>query len=276
MGQPGVRGGEVIDDGGSDGVDTGVKDDGFALTNLEDGDKTIAKPSGEADPNGGTENLENGEDAGNVEGEVNQEGTESGTENQPPIKEIVQQALEEAFAKNKPQEPIKERTAEEWAAMEQEWGAPRSTIERVTRQSVTVYNKVMDVLDARMSKYELSDSLNSLSKEQGFQDANRYKNDITKYLSRYETKHWTNPQLLKDAVIYSRGLNANANVQKARNESERNRVVAGKARPSAPGGGQRRVSLPALTSEQREAAAMMPGGEQQYRQFKNKGRVTIE
>lgn len=267
----GARGGVVIDGDTTEGG----QDDAFALAKIEEGDADVAQPGAEGNIDGGATDKEVGEDAGAVEVEVNSKIEDPRAKDDARIANVEKMLKEVADRVSAPA-PVKERTPEEWATLEQEWGVPRGAIERTTRQSVTVYNKIMEMFDSRFAKYEMTESLTDLTKETGFNDAIRYKKDVTTYLSRYEPKYWTNPQLLKDAVIYARGLNANSNIQKVRTDNERNRVVIGRARPSSPAVGQRRGSPIALTASQKEAASHMPGGEPEYRKFMGKGRVTIE
>lgn len=270
-GERGAKGGVVIDTSGTD--ESSEVDNATSLTQIETDNEPLTESSAEPDIDGGTEDQEAGRDANEVESETRPSGTEPRPQDDVRIANVERMIKEVSDKISAP--PVKERTPEEWAAMEQEYGVPRGAIERFTRQNVTVYNKIKDEMDARFAKYEMNDALGDLVKEQGFNDAVRYKKDVTAYLSRYETKHWTNPQLLKDAVIYARGLNANANVQKARTDSQRNVVVAGKGRPASPGGGQRRSNPVPLTKEQKEAAEMM-GSESEYRKFMSKGRMQIE
>lgn len=280
MVERGENGGAVLDTGGKEENEGGLApiEEGSDAPNQADQEinKVINESGGTADPNGEAEVGEDGENGQEDEGAARQEN-ESPKPLDPRIENIektlqmVREKLEQ-----KPPEPQKPLSDEDWAKLEQEWGAPRSTIERVTKQNVQIVNRLTDYIDSKFAKLEFSDALNGLSREAGFSDAVRYKKEVTEFLSDYDPKHWTNPTLLKKAVYYSRGLNANTNVNKARTDAERNKFIAGKARPSSPGGGQRRISMPPLTPAQKEAAAMMPGGESEYMKFRTNGRTQIE
>lgn len=275
----GERGGVVLDGsseneglqpiedlGGSD-----VKD-----TSDSEIDKAIDEQGGAADLERGTEDSEVGADDKGEEGEILENGEKPGTPN-PDRLALVENTLKEIHAKinEKQPEAPKPMSDEDWAKLEQQTGAPRSTIEFFTNQNVKVVNHLKEYIDSAIAKLSFGSAIDEFAKTPGFQDATRYKKDIQEFLNTYEPKHWTNPEVLKRAVIYSRGLNANANLQKVRNDSERNRKIAGVGRPAAPAGGIRKPALPPLNQAQKEAAALM-GSEAEYNKYRSKGRVVIE
>lgn len=274
-GERGEKGGVVLDSGGAEEGAEPVEGNDAALTPIEEVNEVVAQPSREADLNRGAETPQDGAVDSGEEGAVDESGEGARTENQPQIKEIVDNAIKEAFANiPKPQEPTKQYTEEDWAKMESEWGMPRTAIDRVTRQNVQIVNQIMEHIDSRIAKIEFGNALETFSKQPGFTDATRYRKDIDSFLGNYDPKHWSNPQLLKMAVFYARGVNANGNVQKAMVGAERNRKISGQARPSSPGGGVRRSAMPPLTESQRQAAELM-GGESEYRKFQVNGRRKI-
>lgn len=288
----GEKGGVILDGGNDSAGETGDEvasvnsvDAGSrkevsdaSLTSIEEDNQNVDEQGGTADLDGGAEDPQAGKDDSAQEGEVLEDGEIAGQKGDDRIA-IVEKTLKEIHEKLNEQkpEPVKQMTDEEWAKLEQQTGAPRSTIEFFTNQNVKVVEKLTQYIDSKLAKLEFDSSLNDFSRTPGFQDAVRYKKDVQEFLSTYEPKHWTNPDLLKRAVIYSRGLHAGENVQKARTDSERNRKIAGAARPASPGGSARKSATPPLTQAQREVASMMPGGEAEYLKYRPKGgRVTLE
>ena len=185
---------------------------------------------------------------------------------------MVAKSVEEAMAKNAPQQPA-QLTEEQWAAKEAEVGVPRGAIQFFTGQAMKVYNTLMQQMEARFAKFEKADQLRALSRAKGYEDAMRYPKFVEQFLSKYKPEHHANPELLKMAVVYARGMASKANVQRARVEAERGRRISGVARPSSPGssaGASRKPGAPALrplSTAQKQAAAMMPGGEAEYRKW---------
>jgi hypothetical protein len=271
----GEKGGVVMD--GDDAGLTPIEgDNNEPGTEKDQEDNIVVDESGKAtDPERGGTDKETPEDGGGEEGEVPEEGAEPRPKDDPRLS-AVEKTLAEINEKiQKKEEPVKEKTPEEWAKLEEEWGAPRSVIERTTRQAVMVFNKMQEYVDSRFAKLEFGNALSDFSKQPGFSDANRYRKDVEEFLSDYDSKHWTNPKLIERAVFYARGKNAQAREQFARSGAERNRVIAGTARPASPGGGTKPRGIPPLRADQKEAAELM-GGESEYRKYQRGGRVTIE
>lgn len=270
MEERGERGGVVLDKGSDvPGGDTDVE-------NSADKEivKAVDESGGAADPDGGAAVPQDGENDGAQEVAPDEEGTLPGEE-KPSELETFKAEMKAEIAKLAPKEEAKPLTDEQWAAIEQQSGAPRQTIEYFTNQNVKVVHKLMDYIDSKLSKFEVNDAIAAFAKNPKFADATRYRKDIDEFLSHYDHKDWTNPALLERATHYARGKNGNANVQKARQDQERNKKVAGVARPTSPNGGQRRISAPALNPMQKEAAALM-GGEAEYNRFRVRPHRTLE
>ncbi len=265
------------------------------MTNIEDGgtnapenatdqkvDNALNEPTGNEDLNAGGENREVPEDGGQDEGQVDgqEEGAESalaeGEEATPEpfdpnaFKEDILKSIDEKMTP--PAAPPAELTEEQWAAKETEVGVPRQSIQFFTAQAMKVYETVMNHIEERFAKLDKVEGIRGISKEKGFEDATRYQKEIDQYLSRYHPKHHSNPQLLKDAVIYARGLNASKNIQRVRTDQDRNKKIAGPARPSSPNGGKR-VPTVALNASQRDVATKFGMSETEYQKLM-KGRGT--
>jgi hypothetical protein len=271
---------------------------GHTMTTIEDGDAGAAggaddlkNPTG-ADNNdalhesAGDGDFKRGEEAGEA-GEAPLEGEgEAGTEEGDPAgadaaveapafdpEKFEERLMEKLEAKLKPQEPPRDLTDEEWAKKEEEFGASRQTIKAFTNQNVQVYNAMREYVDSLFAGVHKENRLKEISQEKGFTDAMRYRKGIDQFLSKYDPKHHSNPELLRMAVVYARGLDRSASVQRARNDGERNRRIAGPARPSSPGNGRSgRPGLPALNATQKEVAAKFGMSDAEYAaQLKKRG-----
>lgn len=272
----GERGGVVLD-GGEEPVEKGAIDAAIDQTNQEN-DKVVDESGGTADTDAGAEIPKDGEDAEASEGEV-VEGSESpGTKVNPELaafKEEIKAELAKLAPPPAVAAEVKPLTEEQWVKLEEEWGQPRQTIQRITNQNVKIVKNLTEYIDAKFAKLEVGEAIQEFSKTPGFTDANRYRNDIQEYLQDYEPKHWTNPALLERAVYYARGKNANANIAKVRTDAEKNKKIAGPARPSSPSSGIKRTAMPALNGAQKQAAEFM-GGENEYNKFRSRPTRQIE
>lgn len=294
--------------------------DGHSMTTIEDvgGDDGAQDPSGAEDNNAqpkpanaaganrGAANPEDGGAGDENEGEVpvQDEGAEAGAEvevdeNGQPLagddvaaegdgdpfdpKAFEENILKKIDERLKPAEAPKpvEFTEEQWAAKEQEFGVPRSAIQRFTGMAVQVHDRIMAAMDARFASIEKEGALRTLSRTKGFEDAQRYPKGIEHFLQKYDPKYHSNPELLKQAVVYARGLAASRNIQRVRVEKERHRTISGAARPASPGNGAGATRRPGagvtrpLTREQRQVMEKFNMSEKEYRGLQNKGRVPV-
>lgn len=270
----GERGGVVLDGGEpSDGgeIDAAIKENSQV-------DEPINESGDAANSNAGAEVVEDGKDAGAAEDEIDSASPGAGEEVAPQldidaIKETIRAELK--GANEKLPEPVKPLSEEQWVKLEEEWGTPRQTIQKITNQNVQVVNKLMEYIDSKFAKIEVGDVISSVSKEAGFTDATRYRNEIKEFLGDYDPKYWANPILIKKAVTYARGLHAGTNLQKVRVDAEKNKKIAGVARPSSPSGGMKRTAMPALSGAHREVANMM-GSDVEYNKFRSRPSRQIE
>ncbi len=171
------------------------------------------------------------------------------------------------------EKPQREISEEEWVKHETDWGMPRTAIDRVTRQSVQVFEKAKEYIDAKLASLEGAQTRANMSKE--FPDINRLKNGMDEFLADFDPKHHNNPNLLRRAAIYARGLASQSDMKRVRTTDEKNRQVAGRIKTGTqegsrtPSAGQK-----PLSSSQREAASMLPGGEAEYNKIKaNRSRI---
>lgn len=186
------------------------------------------------------------------------------------ISEMVTKSVEDAMNKNKPAEAPAQLTEEQWSAKEQEVGVSRNAIQFFTAQSMKVWNAVQEAMDARFARFEKAEALQTLSRTKGFEDASRYQKGIDTFLSKYQPKYHSNPELLKMAVVYARGLARSGDVRRAQVSTERNKRIGGPARPSSPGSSSGAARKPGaaqrpLSQSQREVMQKFGMTEKEYR-----------
>lgn len=257
-----------IEDGGA--AAGGNADDPKITTNPEI-NEPVNEPGGDPTVDGGTTTGTDGEDVGTTkegtgQAEENPEGGAADVEKPLDPAALKEEILKELQEKMAPPPAQRELTEEEWTAREQESGTSRQTIKFFTNQSIKVYNAMREYIDEKFAGIEKDGAIRSIASEKGFSDAVRYSKEINQYLQKFNPKFHSNPQILRDAVIYARGLNASKNLQRANNDAERNRRIAGTARPSSPGatGGVRRPGTPGLTRDQRDVAAKFGMTDSEY------------
>jgi hypothetical protein len=284
MGRPDMQGSTVIDNAGGGagataGDDLGGGNDGFEAEGNPPADDSLNEPGDGTDPNGAGEPGAAPEDAGPAGEETPGagEGAESGPLNVEELKASLREELladlqkdrEEREAAAAASKPV-ELTEEQWIQKEAQLGVPRNAIQHFTGQMVHVYNKLRGEFEGRLAKYEKRDALQALAADPKFRDAGRYQKDVDEFLSQYEPRHWTNGDLLKQAVLYARGKNVNAVNQNRRALLERNKRIGGAARPGAagsPGAGPRPAARP-LTTIERSAARAAGMSDEQYSNLK--------
>jgi hypothetical protein len=282
MDRPGVSDHNMhaIEDG-----DTGAGqggDDAQDQSDAQDQD-ALNEPGGTAPANRGAKDREAGSDDQTEEGEAGP-GEEGPGEpvDQPFDPAAFKQEILKEIGDKLPGEPAappapQELSEEEWAQKEEEWGVPRTAIKAFTHQSVQVYNRVMEKLEARFAGIEKDANLRALGQEKGFSDAPALRKGIDEFLANYPAQHHSNPKLLKMAVVYARGLQASKSVQKAGNDRERNRRMGSAARPGAPTPGRRPVSNGnrPLNATQRDVASKFGMSEGEYERLKADSRKPI-
>ncbi len=286
MARPDIKGTVIDNDGAADEGGANGPENEPGSENLD----ALNEPGEGADPNGGGENPEDGEAAGAVEGAEGEpgEGAEPGPEPvagaftpeaqeqfRAQLREELKAELLEEMKANQPAPAAKEIPDEEWVKHESEWGIPRTAIKNVVSRMERVVNHVMAKMDERFAKFEKGDAIRALSQEKGFNDISRYQKDIDEFLGRYHPKHHSNPELLKQAVFYARGKNMNSAVRRAAVGAERNRKIAGVARPASATGpqGKNGVVKRALTPIERSAARAAGMSDEAYLKAKSERRV---
>lgn len=254
--------------------DVGGDDNGTETQEDPQAQQLELEPGNVPDPLGGGEDQAPGETPGEVEAGVSEQAEVPEPESRIDFDKFKDDILKNIDEKLKPvMEKPREITEEEWAKHEAEWGVPRSTIDRVTRQSVQVFEKAKEYIDSKLAALEGAQARANMSKE--FPDINRLKEGMDEFLADFDPKHHNNPTLLRRAAIYARGLASPADMKKARGADEKNRQVVNRLKTGTqegtrtPSAGQK-----PLRSDQREAAAMLPGGEAEYNKIKaNRSRI---
>lgn len=268
----------IIDKSGEEGSqegNEGKENDAEAAANSQ-ANKNESESGGAADLDGGEKGGEAGKDAGAAEGAA---GQEEGGEPEPVAfdPEKFQEAiLEKVGAMMKPKEPEapKELTDEQWADLEEKTAMPRASLQYMANTQAQIIDKIMDKMDekygGRLAQFETGSALSTLSKENGFSDASTHQKNVTDFLKDVDPRKHNDPEMLKKAVIYSRGLGMQGKINRVRNEGIKNLQIVGAGRPTSPGGtGAGKGSKP-LDEAQRQVAEMM-GGEAEYRKFMSTG-----
>lgn len=259
---------ETLDDGGANGGTQDQEDQKDLDTQLEQGDESLN--------DGGAEHKATRDQADEVEGEVLEEDENAEPDLETKLNEFKNEITKTLEEKLKPtEEKAQPITEERWLELEKEWAAPRQTIDRVTRQSVQVFDRIKAYVDEQLAGLQKDDVVARVAKENGITDHARLKAGVDEFMKDYAPQHHSNPVLIKKALIYARGLTSGKDLQRARSNGERNRQVINKIKGGTGEnrGGQTGLNRP-LSAQERQAAEMMPGGEKAYREMKSsKSRV---
>lgn len=252
--------------------------DGVTTETNQEVDNAQPIEGGDPNLNGGGEDPEAGKAGG--ENEVPSPGTEEVAEPEPRIEERLQKFEETLLQKfDERLKPITEQprqiTEEQWVEHEKTWGLPRTAIAKTTEQSVKVYNKMKEYVDAELGVFKKDLAINSLARDPKFADINSLRSGIDEFLKDFAPRDHSNPQLLQRGYYYSKGLKSSANVTRARVSDEKNRQIAGRIKTGKPDVNVRNKSTKPLTEAERQVAEMLPGGEKEFRDLKNPARRII-
>lgn len=201
------------------------------------------KPVGTADPDGGKAPGENGEDGGENE---NPDGTEKVEEE--PVEDPRDAKIAELEASIK---EIKERSAKpeekeaqpkvytetEKAEIEQRFGgAPFEQVQAFTRVVATAIGRLREEFQGQFGRTDKAAVISELSKQKEFADIQSYASGIDEFLKKLNPSLHGNKELLQDAYFWAKGRGLKKTVAKAVNSNEKNKRIAGPARPAAPSG----------------------------------------
>lgn len=270
----------------TDPQDTVIKEESVNATTTthQEVDDAQHEPGADANPNGEETFGEDAEIGQTNDGEVPEET--QNTESDPLAnideeigkirselrEEILNEIKQSQAQTQQQQQPPLQLTEEQWSQKEQELGIPRTAIKAMTSQAVMVYNKIKEevaqMLQERFSGIETDTAIKSVGQEKGFSDINTYRSGINEFLSKYDVKHHSNPELLKTAYYYAKGKSANSNVRRARVESEKNKKISGPARPASPNGANRTPAPKGLNPAQLDVAKHFGMSPEQYSKLK--------
>jgi len=276
---------ETIDKSGTEDrilEDDGGKGDGTENSPDPKDIENEPKASGTTDPNGGEAALKDGEDAGAAPRKAGEEeGGVPGIVEFDPA-QFEASILEKIDEKLKPKEEApKQLTDEEWTGLEEKTGMARVSIQYIADLQAQMVDKIMASIEGkyggRLAQFETGSALTNLSKEKGFSDASVHQKNVTEFLKDVDPRLHNDPNQLRKAVIYSRGLGISGTINKIRGEGSRGLKIVGAGRPTSPDGGTTGKSRP-LNETERQAAQLMPGGEAEYIKIRNRnsnGAVTV-
>jgi hypothetical protein len=271
-------------EGGQEGTEGEEKTDVKVEAGTEV-DKPLDEQGGDADADGGAEGGEAGEDGGLEKGTAGEEGggAEGGEPGEVDSAKVIgdltaritelESHIKSLSAPATPQAPAKapELTEEEWQKAEEATGIPRTGIKFFSQAQNRMANELKSFIQSELSEFRLDRSISQLAKDPQFTDAVKFDSDIREYLKRVDPQYHTNADVLKDAVIWSRGKNYKGTIKKVRDEKEINKRIAGTARPASPAGGPKGPSKP-LTPVEKSAAAAVNMSEAEYAKLKTRGR----
>jgi len=274
----------VIDKAGSD-VEEKDNEAGITLDENSDINAALDESRKDTNPDGGPKDPETPADGGQDEGQAGEEEASGDIEDPKTLIQGLTQKIEElekrltqpaplAAKEGNAPAPITPISEEEWAKYEEERGIPRTAQTWMTQTLVRAVGDMQRMIDQRFAKLDRQETMSNLSKNPEFADANKYSKEVEQYLQKVDPRFHSNEEVLKDAVIWARGINYKKSVQNVRNEKEINKRVAGVARPAAGGfksGGSK--SAPTLTALEKSAADATNTSYAEYAAMKGKGRI---
>jgi hypothetical protein len=164
-------------------------------------------------------------------------------------------------------------TEEEWAKYEEERGIPRTAQTWITNTLVRAVQDIEKVINQRFARIDRKEAIQGMASNPEFSDANKYQKEMDQYLEKVDPRYHANPEVLKDALIWARGMNYKKTVQNVRNEREVNKRISGVARPSTGGAKSSSKSTPALTALEKSAADAVGMSYSDYAASRSNGRI---
>lgn len=235
----------------------------------------------DADLDGGAADPKDGEVVGKEEGDLSEEKVDGDEVEKPDLIRNLTEKIAELEKKIStptpltPEEraPVQPISEEEWSRYEEERGIPRTAQTWVTNALVRVVSDVKREMDNRFARFDRQDTMGQLAKDPEFSDASKYPKEVDQYLAKVDPRFHSNVDVLKDAVIWARGMNYKKNVQTIQNDKEKNKRIAGVARPAAGGGSKGSGKSVSLTALEKSAAAATGMSESEYASLKGKSKV---
>ena len=134
----------------------------------------------------------------------------------------------------------KQRTDQEWKDLETRAQLPRETItwvENELKEGLTALGQLMmQHFNKGFAGSAKDKTVENLSKQKEFANIRQYGKDMDEFLKKFDPSTHGNEDLIKSAFYYAKGLNSGKAVKRAMNSTEKNRRVAGTARPASPSG----------------------------------------
>jgi hypothetical protein len=220
-----------------------VKENGTENAEGEENNNPEHQPTGDEDPKPGGKSGENGEageeDAGDVESEE-EEIIEDPRDAKIAALEADIRAIKEgkAVAPAAPAaQPAKVYTEEEKAQIAERFGVQDfRTVEAFSGMFAQGMMTIRQEFQNELSAFKKDSVISSLSKQKEFADINKYRDGIDEYLKKFSPQYHGDPETIKDGLAWAKGRGLKNSVAKAVSSSEKNRRIAGAARPAAPGG----------------------------------------
>lgn len=162
-----------------------------------------------------------------------------------------------------PPQPKRERTDEEWRAIEDKTGLTRTAYLALESHANESFQRLANYVDERLGHISVGAELEGMAAEKGFEDAPRYQKEVRQFIKSIGWEGAPTKEILKAGVVYSRGLRSKDDVKRAQNGAARNREIIGRLKPpmgKGPSGG----SGTKLTPVQRSTARTFGMSDEAY------------
>lgn len=136
--------------------------------------------------------------------------------------------------------PAKVYTEEEKAQIAERFGVQDfRTVEAFGGMVANAVMSIRQEMQGMMSQFQKDAVIGVLSKQKEYSDIMKYREGIDKYLAKFSPQYHGNEEFIKDGLAWAKGQGLRKTVAKALNNGDKNRRIAGPARPASAGGGDR-------------------------------------
>ncbi|RTL20760.1 MAG: hypothetical protein EKK55_17395 [Rhodocyclaceae bacterium] len=249
-------------------------------------DEDVKDPIDPKDEKDGPEPSDStGDDGEGKDGDVEGDGGEDTGEDSPEegegkpseldaLKALLAEANKKLKAREEEEKPDAtpaappQMTDEQWAKVQEEWGMDRRGIEKVTAQNAYLYRKIIGEVSKMMAPFHKERVIAQMEKQEEFKDIRQHLSGVDEFLANFDDDQHANEKLLALGLMYARGKGLNKAVRTAANSKERNKKIAGAARPAAPSAGAAKKPSRGLNEMERQAARLGGMTDEEYLKMK--------
>ena len=218
---------EEVEDGAQDEGNQGDQEDGSIKKEVPDTDE-------------GGENQDTGKDDGEADENLGEDEAEAEVD----PRDAKLAALEKEIAEIKAGKPAANpepaapaaRTEEQWNQITEETGLSRKAVEHFESGLMQLGRVLVQHFNGQFAGSAKEKLIETMSASKEYGDIKQYRTDIDDFLKMFDPTLHSRQDLLEKAYAYAKGKNSGKVVKKIMNTTERNRRIAGPARPSSPGG----------------------------------------